>query len=67
MSNLGARAASDTHGHARWSPRIVTVKVRGFVFKRRFAAQNTNQLSWRPQLEAVADIQKMVPYSGSAI
>ena len=58
MLNLGARVASGTPGHARNSPSIVTVKVRGFVFKPRFAAQKANQTSWRPQLEAVAVIQK---------
>ena len=48
-----------------YSPKIVTVKVRGFVFKPLFAAQKANEICRRPQLEAGADFQKMSKFSNS--
>ena len=35
--------------------------------ERRSAAQKANEMKNRPHLEAVADIQKIVPISGSGI
>ena len=65
MSELGVRVASGTPECARCSARFVTVKVRTFVFKRQSVARNANQHSRRPQMEAVADIQKLTRYSNS--
>ena len=44
MVEMGVWVTLGTPGNARYGPSIVTVKVRGFVFKPPAAAQNTNEM-----------------------